>query len=120
MGMGKFVSTCALLAIAMVLVKPPPLGFFSALVAAQLMYVLVPLAILLIILFAVALGWLPAGGMAPSGAGLGVHVQYLLLPIATLTPHKPKSACTWPEEVDEPRGSPPAAALAKGRPQSTG
>jgi peptide/nickel transport system permease protein len=43
------------------------------------------LAILLIILFAVALGWLPAGGMAPSGAGLGVQVQYLLLPIATLT-----------------------------------
>jgi peptide/nickel transport system permease protein len=43
------------------------------------------LAILLIILFAVALGWLPAGGMAPSGAGLGVQVQHLLLPIATLT-----------------------------------
>jgi hypothetical protein len=45
MGMGKFVSTCALLAIAMVLVKPSPLGFFAALVVAQLMYVLVPLAI---------------------------------------------------------------------------
>ncbi len=43
------------------------------------------LAILLIILFAVTLGWLPAGGMAPSGAGLGVQVQHLLLPIATLT-----------------------------------
>lgn len=45
MGVGKFVSTCALLAIAMVLVKPSPLGFFPALVVAQLMYVLVPLAI---------------------------------------------------------------------------
>ncbi len=43
------------------------------------------LAILLIMLFAVVLGWLPAGGMAPSGAGLGVQVQHLLLPIATLT-----------------------------------
>ncbi len=43
------------------------------------------LAILLIILFAVVLGWLPAGGMAPSGAGLGVQVQHLALPIATLT-----------------------------------
>ena len=43
------------------------------------------LAILLIILFAVVLGWLPAGGMAPSGAGLGVQAQHLLLPIATLT-----------------------------------
>jgi len=43
------------------------------------------LAILLIILFAVTLGWLPAGGMAPSGAGLGVQAQHLLLPIATLT-----------------------------------
>lgn len=45
MGVGKFVSTCALLAIAMVLIKPLPLGFFTALVVAQLMYVLVPLAI---------------------------------------------------------------------------
>ncbi len=36
-------------------------------------------------LFAVVRGWLPAGGMAPSGAGLGVQAQYLLLPIATLT-----------------------------------
>ena len=43
------------------------------------------LAILLIILFAVTLGWLPAGGMAPSGAGLVVQAQHLLLPIATLT-----------------------------------
>ena len=43
------------------------------------------LAILLIMLFAVVLGWLPAGGMAPSGAGLGVQAQHLLLPIATLT-----------------------------------
>ena len=42
------------------------------------------LAILLIMLFAVVLGWLPAGGMAPSGAGLGVQAQHLLLPIATL------------------------------------
>ncbi len=43
------------------------------------------LAILLIILFAVVLGWLPAGGMAPSGAGFGVQLQHLALPIATLT-----------------------------------
>jgi len=43
------------------------------------------LAILLIMLFAVVLGWLPAGGMAPSGASLGVQAQHLLLPIATLT-----------------------------------
>ena len=42
-------------------------------------------AILLIIVCAVVLGWLRAGGMAPSGAGLGVQAQYLLLPIATLT-----------------------------------
>jgi len=43
------------------------------------------LAILLIILFAVVLGWLPAGGMPPSGAGLGAQAAYLALPVATLT-----------------------------------
>lgn len=44
MGFGKFISTCALLAIAMVLIQPSPVGFFAALIIAQLMYVLIPLA----------------------------------------------------------------------------
>ncbi len=43
------------------------------------------LALMLIIVFAVFLGWLPAGGMAPSGAGLGAQVAHLTLPVATLT-----------------------------------
>ncbi len=43
MGVGKFVFTCALLALVMVLITPSPLGFFTGLVAAQLMYLLVPL-----------------------------------------------------------------------------
>lgn len=43
------------------------------------------LAILLIILFAVTLGWLPAGGIPPTGSGLGTTLAYLALPIATLT-----------------------------------
>ncbi len=43
------------------------------------------LAILLIILFAVTLGWLPAGGMADAGAGLWVQAKHLALPLATLT-----------------------------------
>ncbi|MFQ5467592.1 MAG: ABC transporter permease [Kiloniellaceae bacterium] len=43
------------------------------------------LAIVLIIVFAVTLGWLPAGGMAPSGTGLGAQAKYLILPVATLT-----------------------------------
>jgi peptide/nickel transport system permease protein len=43
------------------------------------------LAILLIMLFAVLLGWLPAGGMPDSGAGLGERTAFLVLPIATLT-----------------------------------
>ncbi len=43
------------------------------------------LAILLIILFAVILGWLPAGGMADTGAGLWVQAKHLVLPLATLT-----------------------------------
>lgn len=44
------------------------------------------LAILLIILFAVILGWLPAGGMGTVGAaGLWDRLQYLVLPVATLT-----------------------------------
>jgi peptide/nickel transport system permease protein len=43
------------------------------------------LAILLIIVFAVLLGWLPAGGMASSGSGLAEHAAYFALPVATLT-----------------------------------
>lgn len=44
-------------------------------------------AILMIMLFAVMLGWLPAGGMAPTG-GAGDwadRLPYLVLPVATLT-----------------------------------
>ncbi|MDX1576678.1 MAG: ABC transporter permease, partial [Kiloniellales bacterium] len=43
------------------------------------------LAILLIILFAVMLGWLPAGGMGEAADGLGGRLAYLVLPVATLT-----------------------------------
>ena len=43
------------------------------------------LAILLIILFAVILGWLPAGGMGETGAGPWVQAKFLILPVATLT-----------------------------------
>ncbi len=44
------------------------------------------LAILLILLFAVVLGWLPAGG-APMGgdAGIAAYARHLTLPVATLT-----------------------------------
>jgi peptide/nickel transport system permease protein len=42
------------------------------------------LAILLIILFAVTLGWLPAGGMG-EGRGLWADLRYLVLPVAALT-----------------------------------
>ncbi len=43
------------------------------------------LAILLIILFAVALGWLPAGGMGGSGAGPAEKLRHMVLPVLTLT-----------------------------------
>lgn len=49
------------------------------------------LALLLIMLFAVSLGWLPAGGMAnlrpdtPWTAALGDQLRHLVLPVATLT-----------------------------------
>ena len=48
------------------------------------------LALLLITLFAVALGWLPAGGMAdvrpePTSPALGQQLRFLALPVATLT-----------------------------------
>src|SRR5258708_16768049 len=49
------------------------------------------LALLLIALFAVALGWLPAGGMAdvrpgtPWPAALAERLRFLILPVATLT-----------------------------------
>jgi peptide/nickel transport system permease protein len=43
-------------------------------------------ALLCIILFAVKLGWLPAGGMATVGAGSGLDpLQYLVMPVAVLT-----------------------------------
>jgi len=43
------------------------------------------LGLMLIMLFAVILGWLPAGGIASDGAGLGEQLRYLILPAATLT-----------------------------------
>ena len=42
------------------------------------------LALMMIILFAVTLGWLPASGLAPSPAGFWEQVRYLILPVATL------------------------------------
>jgi peptide/nickel transport system permease protein len=42
------------------------------------------LGIVLIIVFAVTLGWLPAGGAAEDGAGPGEALRFLLLPVATL------------------------------------
>ena len=43
------------------------------------------LAILLILLFAVTLGWLPASGMGESNAGIGEKLRYLVLPVLALT-----------------------------------
>ena len=43
------------------------------------------LAILLIIAFAVLLGWLPAGGMPPGDSGVGGFLLHLTLPVLTLT-----------------------------------
>lgn len=44
------------------------------------------LALLLIMLFSVLLGWLPAGGMGPPGGGTVLdHLPYLVLPVLSLT-----------------------------------
>lgn len=44
------------------------------------------LALLMISLFAVTLGWFPAGGMGPPGAaGDGIALEYAVLPVAALT-----------------------------------
>ncbi len=43
------------------------------------------LAILLVILFSVELGWLPPGGLPPAGGGLLAYLRHLLLPLLTLT-----------------------------------
>ena len=43
------------------------------------------LALMLIIIFAVYLGWLPAGGIAPQGAGFTESIKYMLLPAVTLS-----------------------------------
>ncbi|MGY8956452.1 MAG: ABC transporter permease, partial [Alphaproteobacteria bacterium] len=43
------------------------------------------LALVFILFFAVALGWLPAGGMGSPDAGLFGRLEFLVLPVATLT-----------------------------------
>ncbi|WP_282607318.1 ABC transporter permease [Pelagibius sp. Alg239-R121] len=43
------------------------------------------LAILLIILFSVILGWLPAGGMGAADADFSTRLSHLVLPVLTLT-----------------------------------
>ncbi|MGB0570457.1 MAG: ABC transporter permease [Alphaproteobacteria bacterium] len=43
------------------------------------------LALLFIMIFAVTLGWLPAGGMGAADAGFFAGLKFLLLPVATLT-----------------------------------
>jgi peptide/nickel transport system permease protein len=43
------------------------------------------LALLLILLFAVELGWLPASGISTAGGGIGDRLRHLILPVATLT-----------------------------------
>ena len=42
------------------------------------------LALMMIILFAVTLGWLPASGLPTGPAGVWEHVRHLILPVATL------------------------------------
>lgn len=42
------------------------------------------LGILLILLFAVTLNWVPAGGYTPAETDFGAHVSHLILPIITL------------------------------------
>ncbi len=42
------------------------------------------LALMLIIVFSVFLGWLPAGGIASAGAGILEFVKYMVLPVATI------------------------------------
>jgi peptide/nickel transport system permease protein len=42
------------------------------------------LGILLILLFAVTLNWLPAGGYTPAETDFGAHLSHLILPIITL------------------------------------
>ena len=43
------------------------------------------LALIFILLFAVSLGWLPAGGMGDPSEGLLARLEFLVLPVVTLT-----------------------------------
>ena len=43
------------------------------------------LALMLIIVFSVFLGWLPAGGIAPTGSGFFEQAKYMVLPVVTIT-----------------------------------
>jgi peptide/nickel transport system permease protein len=85
------------LAFALALAAALPLGMFAATRAGGLAdrainlacfaTAAVPtfwLALLLMMLFAVRLGWLPAGGLPPSGSGLAGTLRHLALPVATL------------------------------------
>ena len=42
------------------------------------------LALMLIIIFSVFLGWLPAGGIASAGAGFLEYISYMVLPVLTI------------------------------------
>jgi peptide/nickel transport system permease protein len=42
------------------------------------------LALVLILIFAVTLGWLPAGGLPPEGTGILGRLRFLILPVCTL------------------------------------
>jgi len=42
------------------------------------------LGLVLMLTFAVVLGWLPAGGIAPDGATAAEHMRFMILPAATL------------------------------------
>lgn len=42
------------------------------------------LGLIFMLVFAVILGWLPAGGIAPDGAPLAEHLRYMILPAGTL------------------------------------